>query len=198
VVQNESLTGDTDGDGVPDSRAQIGYGKGLDTEYKSPLSVAMGGSHKFKKMTAHATIEYFAPIDEYTVVESPVPATGPGVTGVAVRYANAAKDVFNWGFGVEQGFSETGIVFASFTSDASAYEQVDGRQIVVSTWNIHHLNGGVALTIGNADLTLGGGFSWGQRELNPSSIPGTSTLPSTVIPSAVSYSQLKFIVGFAL
>lgn len=198
LLQNQSLTGDTDGDGISDSRAQVGFGEGLDTEYKSPLSVALGGSHKFKKMTVHATIEYFAAIDEYTVVTSPALTAGPGVTGVEVRYANAAKDVFNWGIGVEQGFSETGIFFASFTSDASAYEEVDGRQIVVSTWDLYHLNGGVALTIGNADLTLGGGFSWGQRELDPPTLPGTPTLPPTVIPSAVGYTQMKFIVGFAL
>ncbi|MGH8598432.1 MAG: hypothetical protein ACREXT_17405, partial [Gammaproteobacteria bacterium] len=93
IMLNQSLIGDTDEDGIPDSQAQIGFGEELDTEYRSPWSVAIGGSRKFKKMTAHGSIEYFAPIDEYTVVVAPTLAGGPGVTGVEVRYANAAKEV---------------------------------------------------------------------------------------------------------
>lgn len=198
VVSNTSLIGDTNGDGIPDSQANVGFGEGLDTEYNSPLSIALGASHRFKKMTLHATVEYFAPVDEYAAVYTPPLPDAPGVTGVAVTYSGAAKEVLNWGFGFEQGFSEKGVFYASFISDYSSYEPVEGKRIVVSTWNIYHLSGGVSLTFGTTDLTLGGGFSWGSDDFNGDVAQGTPVLPPTVIPAAVEYSQLKFIVGFAL
>jgi hypothetical protein len=69
---------------------------------------------------------------------------------------------------------------------------------VVSTWDIHHLNGGVALSIKDIDFTLGGGFAWGQNQAVADTRTGVGVLPATVVPAEIGYSRLKFIVGFAL
>jgi hypothetical protein len=198
VLATQSLIGDANGDGTDDSQAQVSFGEELDTEYNSPMSVAVGGSYKFKRMTGHASIEYFASIDQYTVIHSPASAGGPGVTGVDIRYQGAATSVTNWGVGIEQGFGDDSAFYISFLTDRSAYQTVDDRRVVVSTWDIHHLNGGVALTIKGAELTLGGGFAWGQNKAVADVNPGTALLPATIVPGGVGYTRLKFIVGFAL
>ncbi len=198
AVVNRSLIGDADGDGTDDSRAEVAFGEELDTEYNSPMSVAVGGSYKFKRMTGHATVEYFDSVDEYTVVEAPMTDGGPGVTGVGVRYAGAATSVVNWGIGIEQGFGDEDSFYLSFITDQSSYQAVGGRRSALSTWDIKHLSGGVAFTIGGAELTLGGGFGWGQNKAVADVEPGTSILPQTVVPGGVGYTRLKFIVGFAL
>ncbi len=199
VMVNQSVIGDADGDGTDDSRAEIAFAEGLDTEYKSPLSVAVGGSYKFKRCTGHASLEYFQSVDQYTALEAPATAGGPGVTSVSATYAGAATSVVDWGVGLEQGFGDNNSAYVSFITDQSSYSAVtDARRIVVSTWDIYHINGGVALTIKGAELTLGGGFAWGQNKAVADFNPGTSVLPATIIPGGVGYTRLKFIVGFAL
>ena len=198
VVSNQSLIGDANGDGTDDSEAQVSYSEGLDTDYKSPLSVAVGGSYKFKRMTGHATIEYFGAVDQYTVVDSPAPPNGPGVTGVDVHYQGAATSVVNWGFGFEQAFGDSNAFYGAFITDQSCYQAVDDHRIVLSTWDIYQVSGGVALAIKGSELTLGGGFAWGKNEAVGNFRPGTSILPATIIPGGVGYTRLKFIIGFAL
>ena len=198
IVYNRSVIGDADGDGTDDSEALVSFAEGLDTEYKSPFSIAFGGAYQFKRLKGHLSVEYFDAVPEYTAIESPAAAASPGVTGVDVRYAAAATSVVNWGIGVEQGFGETNSMYISFITDQSAYQAVDGKRIVVSTWDINHLNGGVALAIKGAELTLGGGFAWGKNKAVAEVNPGTDILPATVTPGAVGYTRLKFIVGFAL
>ncbi len=198
VVYNRSVIGDADGDGIDDSEAQVSFAEDLDTEYNSPFSIAFGGAYQFKRLKGHLSVEYFGAVDEYTVIESPAAATSPGVTGAEVRYANAATSVVNWGIGVEQGFGEANSMYVSFITDQSSYQAVDGKRIVVSTWDINHLSGGVALAIRGAELTLGGGFAWGKNKAVAEVNPGTDILPATVTPGAVGYTRLKFIVGFGL
>ncbi|HXV12757.1 MAG TPA: hypothetical protein VEC56_00995 [Candidatus Krumholzibacteria bacterium] len=198
IAQNRSLIGDTDGDGTDDSRAEVAFGEDLDTEYKSPMSVAVGGAYQFKRFKWHATVEYFAAVEQYTLVEAPAPAAGPGVTGIDIEYQGASTSVVNWGLGFEQGFGDDNWFYVSYLTDQSAYQAVDERRSVVATWDINHLNGGVALTFGEAELTLGGGFAWGQNKAVSDVNPGTSVLPQTVVPGGVGYTRLKFIVGFAL
>ncbi len=198
VVLNRSLIGDADDDGTDDSGAEISFGEDLDTEYKSPMSIGLGGAYQFKRMKGHLAVEYFAAVDPYTVIESPGPTNAPGVTGVVERYQGAATSVVNWGIGIEQGFGASNSFYVSFITDQSSYQAVEDRRIVLSTWDIKHLSGGVALTIGTSELTLGGGFAWGQNKAVAQLNPGVGVLPQTVTPGGVGYTRLKFIVGFAL
>jgi hypothetical protein len=171
ILINRSVVGDADLDGIDDSGADVSYGDDLDAEYRSPLSVAVGGSYRWTTTTLHATAEYFAPVDEYSVI--------------------------NFGAGIERRFSEKTTAYASFITDRSAYRRVDGQTIVVSTWDIYHLNGGVAFTIRGTDLTLGGGYAWGRQPLDVTP-DSEGDLPATVVPAEVTYSRLKLILGFAL
>jgi hypothetical protein len=197
IVVNESLIGDVDADGIDDSAAEVSFGRDLPAEYHSPLSVAVGGSRPLGSSTVHATVEWFASVDEYTVVESPAPDAGPGVTSFDMTYVHALKSVWNFGFGFEKHFSDTGTAYASFITDRSAREDLSQRQIVLTSWDLYQLNGGVALAIKGIDFTLGGGFTWGSR---PIAITPTSqgVLPPTATPTDMTYRRLKVLVGFAL
>jgi hypothetical protein len=197
ILINRSVVGDADLDGVDDSAADVSYGQEVDADYRSPFSVAVGGSYRWTTTTLHATVEYFTAVDEYTVVETTTPNIGPGVTPFDSRYAHALDPVFNFGAGLERRFSEKTTAYVSFIADRTAYRPVGGNPIALSTWDIYHINGGVAFTIRGTDLTLGGGLAWGSQplEVTPDS---EGALPSTIVPSEVSYSRLKLILGFAL
>jgi hypothetical protein len=197
ILVNRVVIGDTDLDGVDDSRADVSYGKDVDAEYRSPFSIALGASHAWTNTTLHVTAEYFLAIDDYTVMETPTPDSSPGVTTYASAFKHSLDDVLNWGVGIERRFSEKTTAYVSFITDFSAARADFTRDISVSTWDIYHLNGGVAFSIKGTDLTLGGGFAWGEEPLHvrPDSEP---ILPATIQPEAVRYSRVKAILGIAL
>ena len=197
ILVNRVVVGDTNRDGIDDSRADVSYGEGVDAEYKSPTSIAVGGSYRWTDTTLHATAEYFSVVDAYTVMETSFAGSSPGVTTRPAKVVDALDDVLNWGVGLERRFSEKTTAYISFITDHSANRVAGQYDISVSTWDIYHLNGGVAFTLLGTDLTLGGGFAWGQQPLNitPDS---AGSLPSTAQPSEVSYSRIKAILGIAL
>jgi len=166
-------------------------------EYRSPFSIAIGGSYDWETTTMHATAEFFTSVDEYTVMEAAPPPGGPGVTAYPSEVNHALNDVLNFGVGIERRFSEDTTAYVSFITDRSAFRVTENRNISVSTWDIYHLNGGVVFAIGGTDLTVGGGYAWGS---NPIRVTPDSEgqLPPTIVPTEVTYSRLKFILGFAL
>jgi hypothetical protein len=192
-----SVTGDVNFDGVPDAGAMVSYGTGLDADYHSPMSVALGISFDAWDAAIHLTGEYFGSVDEYTVLDSPATDGGPGVTGVDEQYRNAAKSVFNVGIGFEREVGERGTVYAAFVTDRSARKAVEGLPVTVSTWDIYNVSGGVALNISETELTLGLGYAWGSHPVERE-IPQTGDLPPNVVPTEAKYTRFKFIIGIAL
>jgi hypothetical protein len=197
ILINRVVIGDTNLDGIDDSRADVTFAKDLDAHYRSPFSIALGGSHSWTDITVHATAEYFLKMDPYTVMETGQPASSPGVTTHPATFQHALNDVFNWGVGVEQRFSEKTTAYISFITDRSASQRVQPYDISVSTWDIYHINGGVAFSFLGTDLTLGGGFAWGSAPLHTTT-DSEGILPATIQPTAVNYSRIKAILGIAL
>jgi hypothetical protein len=209
ILVNRVVIGDTNLDGIDDSQAAVTHGKDLDAKYISPFSFALGASHRWTNITVHATAEYFAPVDPYNVMEAPAAHNSPGVTTYPATFQHALTDVFNWGAGVEKRFSEKTTGYVSFITDRSASRsvpatspvvaggQVEQYNVSVSTWDIYHINGGVAFTIRGTDLTVGGGFAWGSAPLNATP-DSEGILPPTIKPDSVSYSRIKAILGIAL
>jgi hypothetical protein len=197
ILINRVLVGDADGDGIDDSGADVTYGVDLDAEYKSPISVAVGGSYRWTDTSLHATIEYFGAVDPYVVMETPARGTSPGVATHAAAVNDALADVLNWGVGFERRFSEKTTAYIGFITDHSASRFAGQYDVSVSTWDIYHLNGGVAFTLLGTDLTLGGGFAWGSEPLRVTP-PSEGDLPATLQPSEVSYSRIKAVLGLAL
>jgi hypothetical protein len=197
ILENRVVVGDTNLDGIDDSQADVSYSKDLDARYHSPFSIALGGSYRWEDTTLHATAEYFFEIDEYTVMEAAAPTPSPGVTTHPSAYTHSLDDVFNWGFGIERRFSEKTTAYISFITDFSASRRGSSNDISVSTWDIYHLNGGVAFSIKGTDLTIGGGFAWGQEPLRASP-DSDGILGPTLTPDDVSYSRIKGILGISL
>jgi len=192
-----TIVGDIDLDGINDGSGEVAYGKDLDAEFNSPTSVALGGSYSWGEFTIHGTVEWFSRVDEYTAVEAPAPLTGPGVTGFASTYVGGFDSVVNFGFGLEKRFSDRGTAYASFITDNCARSRLSGQQIVFSTWDIMHINGGVALKVAGTEVTLGGGYAWGSEPLGVTR-QGEGVLDPTVEPADVDYSRIKMLLGFAL
>jgi hypothetical protein len=196
-VALRSAVGDVNFDGIDDGDATVSYSDGQDAEYHSPASVAVGLSYEIDRSTIHVSAEHFSAVDPYTVLASPAPVTGPGVTGIEVDYNNAAAAVWNAGVGIEHRFSERSTAYGAFVTDRSSAREVEGVPVSISTWDIYHLSGGVALAVGGTELTLGMGYAWGSQAIERT-IPPTGDLPPNVVPTEARYSRMKFIIGIAL
>jgi len=139
------------------------YQDGLSPDYRSPLSVALGGARRWSATTLHVTGEWFSRVDEYDVLD---PQDFVGQTtgdSISLTLTQALDPVLNFAIGLQHDFQPHFTGFLSFRTDRSARTPEQSSDISAATWNIYYVTSGAAFKIGTADLTLGLAFGWGGR-----------------------------------
>jgi hypothetical protein len=199
TVVNTVIAGqDLDGDSTNDLLWIANVQEDLPVTYKSPWSVAGGASYTVGKTGIHATVEWFDDIPGYDVLQSePFVAQSTGDT-MRVDVVQELKSVVNFGVGVEQSFTPSFSVSASFRSDYSAIKG-DGRTDVSSaSWNIYFVTVGSSFTLGGGALTLGLAYGFGNEstselfgDLNDEIV---GPLPDD---AQLEYRTVRFILAFA-
>jgi hypothetical protein len=200
---NTTVTGqDIDGDGNLDSELTSGFSDGLDSEYKSPFSVAVGGAYTWNRSTFHASVEWFDDIGEFNVVgpESFVSqSTGETVSSVVT---NAADDVTNYALGLAHKFSSVTTGYASFTSDFTTFDPDAGTNLSITNWDIYHITGGVSTRIRKSLITLGFGYSYGsedaRRPIDFTSASESNRMIGIDSSGRFKYRGYRIIVGLSL
>ena len=201
VFTNLSSVGfDLDGDGSPNSFLAANSQEDVPATYKSPFSLAVGGSYELNRTRVHATVEWFNNVRPYAVMDPDpfiIQSTGEIVNPEVIAELD---DVINFGFGLEYHPGSVDL-YASFTTDFSAAPDSSSEQnVTMSTWDIYHVTGGVAFTKAGLDLTLGLGYSWGSDDVAVLSFdPDEQTTGLIGDPQnlPVKYRKLKVFFGFA-
>jgi len=175
------------------------YQEGLSPDYRSPFSVAVGGARRWRATTLHVTAEWFARVDEYSVLD-PQDFVGQ-TTGdtIPLLLTQALDPVVNFGVGLQQDFQAHLTGYLSFRTDYSARKPEQSSDISAATWNIYYVTVGGAFRIGTADLTLGLAFGWGGRsgqEVGEFPIEDDPVEPPT--RADLSYRSLRAIISFAI
>ncbi len=167
------------GEGQPGT-AGMDYEQGLSARFRSPVSIAGGVYRRFGKTDVHLSGEWFGTVSEINVLvpEEALPAT------------YAAGNLFNAGVGVEHRFSEHFSTVAGFATDYSSYVHTP-NSVSVATWNIYHVNLGVAFDVASVDLTLAANYAWGR-----SAMAAFEAIDPPPSGSDIVYQRLRFIVGF--
>jgi hypothetical protein len=200
---DSSLSGlDKNGDGVPDDYLAANFQDRLRVTYATPFSLAAGLTFKIEKVRIYGSAEWFARVRPYTVVDSrPFAAQSSGET-VLTDVTQELRAVLNWGVGVEWFYSPRFKGYASFTTDRSAKKPVTTTNISLTDWNIVHLVTGGEFFIKKTSLTVGGGVSFGGREVDGQpDILARSGLAGIWDPFAglkFRYICYKLILGFAI
>ena len=145
---------------------------------KSTLSVAAGVTYNFKdgKKTLFTTIEYFAGIDPYKMVQANEnPDIGGGTVFDDIDYNNwltlvgGAKPVLNVAAGYKWKIKETLLIMAGFRTDfnylksydygvLSGFNKVKGLDI-----DMYHITGGLSVRIFGQDLITGLQYTYGRE-----------------------------------
>jgi len=192
---------DLDDDGVPDTELIANSFKDEPAQYKSPGSIAIGCSYRYKNSTFHVTAEYFGAVEEYEVM--PTQAFRSPTTGNTYEQTTTLElnSVLNWGIGFEQHIRDWLKAYGSFIIDKSAYVDGTSSNVAVSNWDLKHVMGGAAFTFFGNDITLGVGYTWGSEKVpTPEDVQGPdgyNDIPIPGVDAILNYQRLKFIVGFA-
>jgi len=198
TLMNRTTVGvDLDGDGTPDDAVTANYQPDLKSEYKSPVSAAIGAAWTRGNTKVYASAEWFDSIDRYNVLNSvPFVSQTEGDT-LQNEATAAASSVFNAGIGLEQTLNPKVRFYGAFRTDASSFVPYDGRQVSFSTWDIAHLSAGSGFTLGRFALTLGVSYSFGDHDVSePFDLgePSTTTF-DPVGTRSVKYQRFKVLAG---
>jgi len=169
---------------------------GVATDYRSPLSIALGASRTFGANTVHLTGEWFASTDAYTVIDGqPFEGqTGQGPFDTAV--VEQLDSVVNVAVGVERRFSEDLLAYFGFHTDFNAASDSPAANLSDTKWNFYHFSGGATLGALGRTFTLGGELALASDtiEIDPKDPFAPIGVPASV--PASSY-KLTILLGFS-
>jgi hypothetical protein len=189
-----SLAGvDANQDGVVDPPTlSTETAEDLDSNYRSSWAVGAGASHSFGGTRLYASLEWYAAVSRFVVIEAPT------VTADSGRLSQELGSVLNAGVGFEHVLSHDVSVYGAFHTDFSALEGTARANVAVSDWDLYHWSGGASFRIRDNSFTVGASWAHGgKRRALESPIPPES-VPGAGVGSEVDirYSKLTFLLGF--
>jgi hypothetical protein len=200
-----SATGvDVNGDGQPDSLLANGVDEDVDSVYESSWAFAGGAAWRRGSLQLHASAEYFAPVDRFTVLqgESLTPSGAPSaLTQDLESVVNAGLGVEYWlnGVSADRG-SRTGgtVVYGALSTDFTASPDVELGEATVSNQDHYHLTGGVTFTVGSSRFSLGTTYTWGskRRTIGLGGLPSQVPVLGQRVEADVRYSRVVFLLGY--
>ncbi|MHC4178813.1 MAG: hypothetical protein ACYSWU_14980 [Planctomycetota bacterium] len=162
-------------------------------QYESPASVAVGARLASGPNSLYATLEWFAAVDRYRVLDSPaVPVSGIG-SSLGASLTQELRSVVNFAIGYEYSPREQLTFFGSFLTDFSSATGDASAAHSFSTWDIYQITGGAAFTFHNVDLTFGASFAAGGEAIDRQNDVGITPVLN---PAEVRYRRIKVFIGF--
>ncbi len=204
VYQNVSLAGDylPESPGIDPPYLQANYQESLGATWISPLSIAAGGAFRVGPTRIHVTFEWFDAVSRYEVL-SPEPYEIQSVPGEFDRYNldYAAKNVLNFGLGLDRSFSEDFSVYASYRRDNTATPTELGGELSIGVWDLNHVSGGASFQLLSLEFTAGLQYSWGNDLTNnfvDFRNDETGEINGQLTNQPISFKRLKALLGFNL
>jgi hypothetical protein len=191
------------GDGSSEETAFIAnYQQDVAARHKLPLAVGFGAGYKLGKHRLHVSAEWYDEIARYNILDTEnFTAQSSGET-ITYPVNNELKSVVNYGLGAEFYVTENLDLFISYITDYSAAVPDTRTNLTVSTWDIYHLSGGAAFSIGRSEFTLGINYAFGSGKVKgPVNLPDSdiqNTLVDLLENSDLDYKRIKFLIGFSI
>jgi hypothetical protein len=169
----------TDQTGTVGNVIGASYQDGLKANYRSPLGLGAGASYGWGSMRVHASAEWWAAVNRYTVLEGEpfVIRTPSGDSTVTTVVSEQRKDVFNFGVGLERRFSSNVFGFASYHSDRTARTPGSPPGTSVTSWDLHHVTAGITFNAWHSNFALGANAAFGSRTIEPGAPRPDNVLP---------------------
>jgi hypothetical protein len=174
---------------------------GLNSEFKTPFSVAFGTAFHFENTSFYFSAEWFDNISSYEVLNTQPVLVVP--TGEIITNNNSLsrRSVINFGFGVDHKLGKDLSLYASIFTNNSAKDPDQLSKYSMSDYNIIHFLGGVALKYDIIDLILGLGYATGNNKIESIDNiidPSSGTLVNDKSLSEISYRGYKIVFAFSI
>jgi hypothetical protein len=197
TVDEVILDQDLNEDGEFVTFVRTGQQDGLPTLYKSPLSIGAGASYEFGATTLHTSFEWFDGLGEWIVLKAePVEPLGGGEP-LNPSVTEDLDSVLNWALGLQHDFTAKLGGYVGFRTDRSAAPESSLSNSTLSFWDIYHVSGGAAFTVGQSTFTMGLIYAFADDTAEPLRLtPQPLGLPEG--GDRVTFRRLTFIVGFEL
>lgn len=201
-------------DGMPLTAFSSDRQQKLQTTYKSPFEISIGGHKKFKNSTLSLNVTHFAGIDPYRVLNVEARSiVRPGSLDNGnlgsenfLNVESAMRPVTNFALGYETQLASGLKLLGSFRSDFSYFDTAPtlGEQLVteLTQWDVFHLSLGTIIEKDRSSLTIGLIYSFGrtneyfqENTFNSSDLyPG---LEGALSITQAKYSTIGLLVGYA-
>ncbi|RKG84863.1 hypothetical protein [Corallococcus terminator] len=174
---------------------------GLSGHFRNPWSAALGVSRTFGRSTVHLSVEGFARLAPFTLVDSApfVPRDSSEV--IDPDFDLALAPVVNVALGLEQRLGAKVRAYLSGHTDFSAQASTPGTNASLAGWDLYHASTGFHFRVGRSRFTLGTDAAWGRKRTDRLSVALQQTGLSTPVQShQVRYFQATVLIGasFAL
>ncbi|MHB8766562.1 MAG: hypothetical protein ACYDA8_19805 [Deferrisomatales bacterium] len=171
---------DVTGEGEPDHFFTTSRRGELDSEFRSPLSVAAGAEYRFSRSTLVAvSAEWFHRQPRYSVLAVDDPVFAATVASApllgnrsSLAVTAAARSVGNVAVGLEQGLTPRLTAFLSLRTDRTYLSDsaAEGIPLGYNRWDLYHGTLGARFRRQNSDFGVGLGYSYGRRDNFPQTV----------------------------
>jgi hypothetical protein len=200
---NASITNvDFNNDGNPSSILLADFQSGMDSYFRSPLSIAGGASYSINNSTVHFSIEWFDDVPKFDVLKLDPYQGDLGIATLEHNVMYEARSVINAGFGAQHILSERISLYGSVVKDKSIRIPDSETKLMITGWDFWHFAFGSSFSAMNIDLTLGMVYSTGSSPAERLADFSLSELRDQLeqLPKfeKMIYTRLKLMVGFVL
>lgn len=168
-------------------------GVDLNTNFKDPLSIAMGVDWKRNDWRWNVTVEWFAKLNAYRIIDErqgEIATSGAGLrdfVGENLSFVGGGNNVVNFAIGVEQQVTEKRSRIFGFKTNFDArnnfsYGELDGlNKLVDISGNYYNVSGGTNFSFLNFNILFGLQYAFSMKKGLEQFANFTS--PQEVIPS---------------
>ena len=145
----------------PATTVATDFQEGVASTYHNPLSIGAGGSYQMGHTRLHVAVEWFDGVAAYHVLATEsftAQSSGAVLTNDVIQMSDA---VVNVGVGIEHHFNPKLAFYGAFRTDHSPLPDSSAANTTVSHWDLTHVSGGAAFTVGRLDLVVGSDVAWG-------------------------------------
>ncbi len=166
--------------------------KDLSTQFRSPLSIAIGASYYLENTSFYFTAEWFNSVSEFNIMNSNSFSAQSSGEQVSYNSAYSLNSVVNFGLGIKHIVDANFTYYGSITSDQTAFVPNTTNKFALSNWDIIHVRSGGMFSVDKLSITLGLGYGFAGNiydgfRLFEQKDPGRSN---------IKYHQLDLVFGF--
>ncbi|QSQ22177.1 hypothetical protein JY651_44805 [Pyxidicoccus parkwayensis] len=174
--------------------------KSAPVQFKSPLSVGVGGNRVFGATILHAAVEAFARVHTFRLVDTEPIVTSDSAEVLDGDIFHGFEPVVNVAVGVEHDLGRDVRVYLSAHTDFDAAESMPDAGSLLSDWDLYHAATGVYFPVArHARFMVGTDLAWGRRSTSRfADILAESGLPPTSGTQHLRVFQATLVLGASL